>query len=91
MYSRGSDGIPASLRDQGRDPFAGFTKRIETLLVDAVREVQATGGRRHIDAEVLGRAILAVTIAESRHRLELGESVEHGAAHTTTLVARLLM
>jgi AcrR family transcriptional regulator len=90
LYSRGADGIPPTLRDRGLDPFAGFMTRLEDALADAIRDVQDSGGARDIDAAVLARGILTLTIAETRHRLETGERVSGAAGVLTPIVAALL-
>jgi AcrR family transcriptional regulator len=90
LYSRGADGIPPALRDRGLDPFAGFLTRLTDELADAVRDAQGSGGAHGIDAVVLARGILTLTIAETRHRLEAAEPVSGTADVLTPIVAALL-
>jgi len=90
LYSRGADGIPPALRDRGLDPFAGFMTRLTDELAVAVRDVQGSGGAHGIDAVVLARGILTMTITETRHRLEAAQPVSSTAAVLTPIVAALL-
>lgn len=90
LYSRGPDGIPGALRDRGVDPFAGFVNRLVKLLTDAITDVQQSGGAQGIDAAVLARAILTLTIAETRHRLEVGQPVSDAANDLAPMVTALL-
>lgn len=90
MYSRGADGIPAALRDKGVDPFAAFLNRLTDLLADAIRDIQLAGGAQGIDAAVLARGILTVTIAETRHRVETNQPASGAATDLKPIVTALL-
>jgi AcrR family transcriptional regulator len=90
LYSRGPDGIPPALHDRGVDPFTGFMTRLTGTLADAIRDVQRLGGAVGMDAAVLARSIVTLTIAETRHRLEAGEPVAGAAADLSPILAGLL-
>jgi AcrR family transcriptional regulator len=90
MYSRGADGIPAALRDKGSNPFAGFLNRLAGLLADVIRDIQQSGAAQSIDAAVLARGILTVTIAETRHRVETNQPAAGAANDLTPMVSALV-
>ena len=43
LYSRGADGIPASLRSKGVNPFTGFMVRLSEMLATVIRHAQDQG------------------------------------------------
>ena len=91
LYSRGADGIPASLRSKGVNPFTGFMVRLSEMLATVIRHAQDQGAaNKNVEPAVLARAMLNLAITETRHRLEAGQSVRDGAAALTSILAAAL-
>ena len=63
LYARGSDGVPAALRAEGRDPYEPYARvmleRITALVVAAQKAGHAPG----IPADVVARSLMATVLA----------------------------
>lgn len=90
LYSRGTDRGPQAVEGRAADPFAGFERRVQALLMEAVLAVQERGGARGADPAVLARAVLTLAVTESRRRLERAEPVDGAADDVCALIRAMV-
>jgi AcrR family transcriptional regulator len=90
LYSRGADGIPTVLRDNGVNPFAGFTAHVTNLLTKVICDAQRTGAAAGFEPAVLARGLFNLVVAETRHRLEADDPMHGAVADLSPIVTVLL-
>lgn len=90
LYSRGSDVVPVALRARGIDPFAAYRERLEAAITAVVRRAQDETRADGLAADVIGRSLVTITVAESRRRLDAGALIADGADDVRAVVLALL-
>ncbi len=67
---RGDSGIPASMREAGRDPYAPYYGALKTRLVELISDAQAAGRAPGIPADTLASAVIATTLSLARDEIQ---------------------
>lgn len=79
LYARGSDGVPAALRADGRDPYEPYARvmleRLETLIGTAQEAGHAPG----VPATVIAQSLMATIMAVAQDAIRAGGPVTAAA------------
>jgi AcrR family transcriptional regulator len=91
LYARGSDGVPAALRADGRDPYEPYARVIRDRISELVRTAQAAGHAPGVAADVVAQSLLATILAIARDAVtrEPDRSVAEAAPDVRALFAPL--
>lgn len=75
LYARGSDGVPASLRADGRDPYEPYARVIRDRIEALIRDAQDVGHAPGVPADVIAHSLIATTMAVAADAIRAGRPV----------------
>ncbi len=75
LYARGSDGVPASLRADGRDPYEPYARVLRERVEALIRDAQAVGHAPGVPPEVISQSLIATTMAVATDLIRAGRPV----------------